>query len=382
VQEIKEQVKRVLEYSQGLTDINIDYHMDNWKINKSNFYSALGHKYIYEYPEEVTFHLCQEARNKRLGQFIDYLFDTDRTDLGFFLSRNNSTFFDNKTENDYLINGEKIVAGSKIIKAFKYFIKDPVELDDLQTQASKIIQEDKITGTFCISIHPLDYLSSSENNYKWRSCHALDGEYRCGNLSYMMDSCTLVCYIKGKDSVKLPRFPEDVPWNDKKWRMLLHVSEDHMMLFAGRQYPFAATSILDFINKLLNNSVNNRFIKWSPWSDKRLCSFDLDSEVALNFRPLYPAGTHFLPITEIVEDAENAQHFNDLLRSSCYIPYYSIRLDPLCGNNTHVYSFHDYIPHLLVGHENRCLLCGCVLSSDDEYMVCEDCADKYNTEDD
>ena len=98
---------------------------------------------------------------------------------------------------------------------------------------------------------------------------------------------------------------------------------------------------------------------------------------------MYPAGAHFLPITEIVEDAENAQHFNDLLRSSCYIPYYSFRLDPFCGSNTHVYSsFQDCIPHFLVGHENRCLLCGCVLSGDDEYMVCEDCADKYNTEDD
>ena len=28
-----------------------------------------------------------------------------------------------------------------------------------------------------------DYLSLSENAFNWRSCHALDGEYRAGNLS-------------------------------------------------------------------------------------------------------------------------------------------------------------------------------------------------------
>ena len=40
-------------------------------------------------------------------------------------------------------------------------------------------------GYLYLSIHPLDYLSISETNHGWRSCHALDGEYRNGNLSYL-----------------------------------------------------------------------------------------------------------------------------------------------------------------------------------------------------
>lgn len=84
-----------------------------------------------------------------------------------------------------------------------------------------LIQEDKVTGILCLSIHPLDYLSLSENTYNWRSCHALDGEYRAGNLSYMMDNTTVVCYLKGEDEAELPHFPAEVKWNSKKWRMLL-----------------------------------------------------------------------------------------------------------------------------------------------------------------
>jgi hypothetical protein len=50
----------------------------------------------------------------------------------------------------------------------------------------------------------------------------------------MMDEHTMVCYLKASDSVKLPNFPDDVPWNSKKWRVLLYLSKDLNMLMAGR----------------------------------------------------------------------------------------------------------------------------------------------------
>ena len=91
-----------------------------------------------------------------------------------------------------------------------------------------------MSGDFCISIHPLDFLTSSVNTYNWRSCHALDGEYRAGNLSYMVDKSTIICYLKGANNAKLPMFPDDVPWNSKKWRVLIYVSDYWDLLFAGR----------------------------------------------------------------------------------------------------------------------------------------------------
>ena len=73
-------------------------------------------------------------------------------------------------------------------------------------------------------MHPLDYLSLSENTYNWRSCHSLDGEYRAGNLSYMMDKSTVICYLKSNDDVILSNFGPEVKWNSKKWRVLLYFS--------------------------------------------------------------------------------------------------------------------------------------------------------------
>ena len=127
-----------------------------------------------------------------------------------------------------------IPRGMKIVKSFKYFEKDEDTLADIQSAASMIIQEDKIEGKLCMSVHPLDFLSLSENTYNWRSCHALDGDYRAGNLSYMVDSSTVICYLKSDRDERLPNFPPEVKWNSKKWRVLLFFSNDWDMIFAGR----------------------------------------------------------------------------------------------------------------------------------------------------
>lgn len=45
----------------------------------------------------------------------------------------------------------------KLVKAFKYFEENSRSLEDIQNYASRIIQEDKIEGTLCFSVHPLDF---------------------------------------------------------------------------------------------------------------------------------------------------------------------------------------------------------------------------------
>ena len=47
-----------------------------------------------------------------------------------------------------------------------------------------ILQDVKVSGDLVLSVHPLDYLSISDNNHNWYSCHSLDGEYGAGNLGY------------------------------------------------------------------------------------------------------------------------------------------------------------------------------------------------------
>ena len=177
----------------------------------------------------------------------------DRSEFGGYLDWQREGFFKNEVVDDYQLydeNGNKsrlIKKGTKLIKTFKYFVEDEELLHTLESRASQIIQENKVEGTLCFSVHPLDYLSISENDYNWRSCHALDGEYRAGNLSYMTDECTIICYLRGKKETKLPRFPESVKWNSKKWRVLFYISNNKEMVFAGKQYPFTSEGGMKFI---------------------------------------------------------------------------------------------------------------------------------------
>ena len=227
--------------------------MSDWEENKCKFYSRLpGNKLIYQSHTPITMSISEDDKKAELDCFIDNIrWRYSLFELKNFVENNRENFYSNILSEDYpMENGTIIPKGMKIIKAFKYFVEDKETLTEIQDKASMLIQNTKISGYFCMSVHPLDYLSLSENTHNWRSCHALDGEYRAGNLSYMTDNCTIICYIKSEHDAVLPRFPDDIPWADKKWRMLLHVSNDDTMIISGRHYPYESKGLQDFALEL------------------------------------------------------------------------------------------------------------------------------------
>ena len=292
---IKERFDKVIKYSQyGIEEPKTDSLFKNWSLNKQRFYDLFGEQYIWEYPKKVSFELDDDTKQARIADLITYILCNEYSpELADFIQEQKKGFFDNKVIEEYVTNlNEIITKDTKLIKAFKYFIKDKEVLNDLQSRASRIIQENKIEGTLCFSIHPLDYLSVSETTHNWRSCHALDGEYRAGNLSYMMDNCTIVCYLKSEQNAKLPHFPEDVPWNSKKWRVLLYFNSRMDMCFAGRQYPFTSNKGMDWI---IENCFDELFVEnyeggfarpryWANWTTYMIDSAcDKKNKVKMNF---------------------------------------------------------------------------------------------------
>lgn len=229
IEEIKKQFDRVIEYSQNILDPRTDQLFDRWYKAKRYIIDELfDGKLIYQFEEKMSFELSDTVKEKKIQEFLNRIEDFwHNSELYNFVKEQKSGFFNNEVISDYDIEEKRIRKGTKMIKAFKFFASGK-ELENIQNDASRLIQENKVEGYLCLSVHPLDFLSSSENNYKWRSCHALDGEYRAGNLSYMTDTTTFMCYLKGDDEDKeiLPHFPSSVPWNSKKWRTLMYISED------------------------------------------------------------------------------------------------------------------------------------------------------------
>ena len=298
----------------------------------------------------------------------------ENVELAEFIDAMRDCFFNNLTNKDYTcINDVIIKKGTKIIRAFKYFVTDKNIRTELQNKASMIIQEDKIIGTLCASVHPLDFLSSSENDHNWRSCHALDGEYRAGNLSYMTDTGTIIIYLKSDQSTILPNFPESVPWNSKKWRVLLFFSKDHNMLFLGRQYPFTAEGGAEFISQKLLPMMG--LGTYTSWTDLSLTGHIIGGDIHHNLIPeYYPVGGHLIEKKELIKDGHHALMFNDLLRSSYYTPMYCFKhLD--YGNVGHYKR-----TRFKIGNHVPCLCCGKSDIISNDKMLCPDCEDQYNKE--
>lgn len=296
-------------------------------------------------------------------------------ELSSFILTEGDGFWSNIVRKDYTINGIFIPRGMKLVKAFKYFEHDPEALDQLQTKASMLIQEDKVSGKLCFSVHPLDFLSASENDYNWRSCHALDGDYRTGNLSYITDSSTFMVYLKGHESARLPNFPADVPWNSKKWRCLFFLSDNWNVVFAGRQYPFMSADALDYLRPLIAKYLHNDVSDWSVWHDEVINTFPFKPSIGpmdngpcdMELKDEYVNinGTLYSK-HELIKPGASSFYFNDLLDSTCYKPYYMVH--KWKGSRG---------AKITIGGPAKCIVCGKDDCCSTASMFCKECELEY-----
>ena len=378
--DIQEQFNKVISYSQGIPQPDTDKLFADWLEGKRDFIEAFGGQLIYEWPEKVSFELGSREKSLRLDDFIGVLENRyENYDLAEFVRANREGFFSNQVVEPYTTSkGDTIPKGMKLLRAFKFFESDANALEAEQNAASMIIQEDKIEGTLCLSVHPLDFLSTSENTHNWRSCHALDGEYRAGNLSHMVDRSTFICYLKSAKEEKLPNFPPDVMWNSKKWRVLFYMSDRWDMIFAGRQYPFCTETGLDFVkNKVFPRANLGDF---SSWIDKKYCGFK-DKDVYSNFSHSYvPVVDGLVPLDELVINEPGSLQFNDVLSSSCYDALYAYKRIECFGG--YKYAPTHKFTRFHVGGKCNCTRCGKYPIEITSSFMCNDCELEYGDSED
>lgn len=383
IEEIKEQVNKVIEYSQDQTDINCSQLIEQWKEAKRDFIEAMNGDLIYEYPKVVEFELDDKSKDSYLKDFINDTVDDlwEQHDLANFLRRQRNGFYSNQV----IVSEDRddIPVGMKLLKAFKFFVQDEKVLRKLQDIASDIIQKNKIKGRLCISVHPLDFLSLSENVNNWRSCHALDGDYRAGNLSYMVDKTTFICYLKPEkvEEVVLPDFPSDVKWNTKMWRVLLFFDLNWDVMFAGRQYPFSSPAALNFVKDEILPRINMG--KWRPWENKKIRGVELDKmgEYVMLSTPYIPLGNGLVSLNELITNEPGSLQYNDLLSSTCYDPMYTFRERGPLENPLSIGFSTSRFTKIRVGGQVKCLRCGQAPIELNNSVLCMNCELEYGNSD-
>ena len=404
--ELIQQVKHILDYNTKTSCEHVSELIDIWEKNKEDFIEMFHGDLIYETEIPLTFYLQEEDKKTMYQSFLDWLDtnytwdDIENADLGalydFISLAGIDDFFDNKTSKDIKVvmwsnrTEDKLIeeiipSHSKVVKNFKRFIQDKQLLHKIQDKASEFIQKEKVEGYLCFSVHPLDYLSISENTLNWRSCHALDGDYCAGNLQYMTDHCTVVCYLKSDKETYIPRF-NGIPWNNKKWRMLLFFNETQDMIFAGRQYPFNVTTSLPVIHDNLSSNILKYpewLFHWSDWTNNNISTIIEPSisntsdeiKILLNKKYYYVGGSEpLMSLDNLIVEPKNSLFYNDLLNSHFYTePYYMMK-KPITINGKERAKF-------FIGTQIKCPCCGKNILKNSSELICTECINKIGNTD-
>lgn len=387
--------------------LSLDEYLRHWADSKKQLYTLLGNQLIYKIPLEYgkteselsasikralnttggNLNILRGRIYKCLPHFTSYII-TQYVENLFTVEAisKNTTITDlclPKTDNKKAV---KIPVGTKICKALgkllRYYDAPKKECEsilyDLGVEISLILNDKTIKGNLCISIHPLDFMTSSDNNSNWSSClnWQKEGCYKIGTLEMMNANNVVICYLESNNS-KMPLYLHETRednidnfWNNKKWRQLFTVNKT--IICSLKAYPFQSDTLTKLVlEELKNLAKTNLHWKYSYGPELYNDMKFMDSDNYDTGYDLYQARGYNKKCKKIYFETKGM--YNDILNS---------KSDYWCYRN--------YVPHAktisLCGKVD-CLYCGNqVLTqyADDSWgdyneryvtdtLVCEDC---------
>lgn len=171
----------------------------------------------------------------------------------------------------------------KLVEAYDY---DMDEFEDFRIKASQVNNTAAIKGELCLSIHPIDFATMSDNSNGWSSCMSWEGngDYRAGTLEMLNSPCIIIAYIKSNTAGYY--LCDGYEWNSKKWRELFIVNKDVIM--GIKDYPYHSEEteqlVMDWIKELAEANLG-----WKYEEQDRVIDFN-DS----NHNYLFKATTQYM----------------------------------------------------------------------------------------
>ena len=242
---------------------------------------------------------------------------------------------------------------------------------------SQALNQKQIKGNLCLSIHPLDYVTMSDNNCGWTSCMCWmeeAGDYRLGTIEMMNSPCVIVAYVESKETMWTP----GGEWNSKRWRQLYIVTRE--VILGNRQYPYYSDELqgvaIRWIRDLMTQipgygpypeeTVQLKNDSWNTVRDKKI-RFDFHCNYMYN--DVYDFRLAYVADQKLIDD----DHY-----------YCNFSGPAVCTGCGEVIELDEVDAHVVQcracdGHW-RCDFCGDWHSSydesysvDDEYVACDWC---------
>lgn len=257
---------------------DLSYILREWDANKGYLYNMLGNQF--QISKDIEFEAdfdelyekvsksCFDAHASEVAGKHSYAFYEEWFDRFVYSTSNQykSKLYDVHNQLAYMLdtinlvknvwngssfsvynpqNPEKpirVSTGSKLTKmigkiALAY---DIPYFEDFRIRHSQALNQKKLKGRLTLSIHPLDYMTMSDNECDWSSCMSWkeDGCYRQGTVEMMNSPMVLVAYLESANNpMAIPLSDGKVEyWNSKKWRELFIVNDN--IICEVKSYPY------------------------------------------------------------------------------------------------------------------------------------------------
>lgn len=221
--------------------------------------------------------------------------------------------------------------------------------EEFRLEHSRILNQKKLEGTLCLSIHPMDYMTMSDNASRWNSCMKwVDaGSYRMGTVEMMNSECVVVAYLKSDNSTWFD-------WNDKHWRTLIIAHKDIITSIKG--YPYSCDEVtqmcIEWLKELAAENLSWSFGHVAKIIDQEIFQYGENNWYQLDFEAC-----------QMYNDFGCATHWGAL---PLHIGESSSQEDPY-------QSFVNY------SGQTECMWCGGAINNsnlynyDESYVFCSDC---------
>lgn len=384
----------------------LDYILQEWNKSKQTLFNIFGEKLMLEKEIQV-----EDGDNKKIREINNYLIslnpgtnfinsvrklfefnDTyfENTYATYNLTRANQ-LFTNRVAKEFSYRNKdgkviKVPEGAKVMKVLQKIAKefDLPDFEIFRNHISRITEIRKSKIKFTLSIHPLDYMTMSDNVNGWESCMNWTqgpGSYRAGTVEMMNSPMVVVAYITTK-----PYYPANtsIEWTSKSWRELIIVHPN--TICSVKSYPYYNIAfdkaLVNWLADLVEEKTEWRYNRKKPqeslesrsyieaWQDKE----DKDNHFLLHFET-----------NEMYNDFGNTDNYGifsinppDNKYHTSTINYSGLMTCMCCGENCGWYDNTEAVICEDCEPSTYCYCCGERVNANDAIevdgeWVCEDC---------
>ena len=335
-------------------------------------------------------HECWGHMNRFLCSDAEYSINSEKESHWYRCERliSNTTLANNAVEEDFAIplpkedgtvrlykvqeKSKPMRVLGKIRKAYGFGTEEGYRA--FSVWHSQMLNDKCVRGTFCLSIHPLDYITMSENANNWSSCMSWEenGCYRSGTVEMMNSPMVIVAYLKSNEcNLTMPcgynsstRHFETLDWNSKKWRTLIVVNDTG--IYSVKSYPYYHKEMTQYA------------MKW-------IASLrDEDYEAPIKFRPYNDTIVKYKDMAIRIEvNPHTYRMYNDFGSTSHYMMLKTDILEEMYQRD-----YDDKDIEFTYSGASECMSCGAlaypnsrsdITFDNEEYLVCDNCNENIST---